>query len=115
MIDRELYLPKSWTAGPAHQGPGLYRCYAPRPVPLATWSRSPGADGPSRNFQAGKGLAGLEEHQVRTWTSWHRWVTLAMLACAFLTIAAAAEHTRQPPPPEQIRLTRNEVARLFAP
>jgi SRSO17 transposase len=37
------------------------------------------------NFQAGKGLAGLDEHQVRTWTAWHRWVTLAMLALAFLT------------------------------
>jgi len=34
--------------------------------------------------------------QVRTWTAWHRWVTLAMLALAFLTIAAAAE--REPHP-----------------
>jgi SRSO17 transposase len=32
------------------------------------------------NFQAGKGLTGLDEHQVRRWTSWYRWVTLAMLA-----------------------------------
>ena len=47
-------------------------------------------------FQAGKGLAGLDEHQVRRWTSWYRWTTLAMLACAFLTIAAATEHTRGP-------------------
>ena len=44
------------------------------------------------NFQAGKGLAGLDEHQVRRWTSWYRWVTLAMLAAAALTIAAALEH-----------------------
>jgi len=36
-----------------------------------------------------------------------------MLACAFLTVAAATEHTRQPAPPEQIPLTRNEIARLF--
>ena len=49
--------------------------------------------------------------KVRTWTSWHCWVTLAMLALAFLTITAA-EHTR-PPPPAQIPLTRNEIARLF--
>jgi hypothetical protein len=37
-----------------------------------------------------------------------------MLACAFLTITAATEHARQPPPDGQIPLTRNEIARLFA-
>jgi SRSO17 transposase len=31
-------------------------------------------------FQSGKGLAGLDEHQLRLFTSWSRWVTLAMLA-----------------------------------
>ena len=39
------------------------------------------------DFQASKGLAGLDEHQVRRWASWYRWVTLAMLALAFLTVA----------------------------
>jgi len=29
------------------------------------------------NFADGKSLAGLAEHQVRRWTSWYRWVTLA--------------------------------------
>ena len=66
------------------------------------------------NFQAGKGLAGLDEHQVRRWTSWYRWVTLAMLAAAFLTIAAAAEHARAPAPAGQAPLTRNEIAHLLA-
>jgi hypothetical protein len=65
------------------------------------------------NFQAGKGLAGLDEHQVRTWTAWHRWVTLAMLALAFLTIAAAVERQVQPPAAGLIPLTRNEIAVLF--
>ena len=36
-----------------------------------------------------------------------------MAALAFLTVTAAAEHTRRPPPPGQIPLTRNEIARLF--
>jgi hypothetical protein len=36
-----------------------------------------------------------------------------MLALAFLTIAAATEHTH-PPPPGQIPLTRNEIAALFS-
>jgi hypothetical protein len=48
---------------------------------------------------------------VRCWTPWYRWVILAMLALAFLTIAALAEHT-QPPPPGLIPVTRNEVAHL---
>ena len=58
-------------------------------------------------------MTGLDEHQVRRWDSWYRWTTLAMLALAFLSIAAATEHTR-PPPPDQIPLTRNEIAALFS-
>jgi SRSO17 transposase len=92
-----------------------YRCYAPRRTALATLVAVAGRRWViEENFQAGKGLAGLDEHQVRTWTSWHRWVTLAMLACAFLTVAAATERARQPGPPRQIPLTRNEIARLLA-
>jgi SRSO17 transposase len=91
-----------------------YRCYSPRRVPLATLVKVAGCRWAiEENFQASKGLAGLDEHQVRTWTSWQRWVTLAMVALAFLTIAAATEHARRAPPPAQIPLTRNEIARLF--
>ncbi|MDR0345093.1 MAG: hypothetical protein LBI49_18675 [Nocardiopsaceae bacterium] len=43
------------------------------------------------------GLAGLDQHQVRRWNSWHRWTTLAMLASAFLAVLAAAERRRPPP------------------
>ena len=93
----------------------FYRCYAPRPVPLAALVRVAGRRWTAEeNFQAGKGLAGLDEHQVRRWTSWYRWVTLAMLASAFLTIAAAAGHARSPAPAGQAPLTRNEIARLLA-
>jgi SRSO17 transposase len=92
----------------------FYRCYAPRHVPLPALVKVAGLRWPvEENFQASKALAGLDEHQVRTWTSWHRWVTLAMLALAFLTITAATEHATRPPPPGQIPLTRNEIARLF--
>jgi SRSO17 transposase len=91
-----------------------YRCYSPRHAPLTALVKVAGCRWAiEENFQASKSLAGLDEHQVRTWTSWHRWVTLAMLALAFLTVTAAAEHTRQPPPAGQIPLTRNEIARLF--
>ena len=76
----------------------FYRCYAPRPVPLGALVQVAGRRWTvEEDFQAAKGLAGLDQHQVRRWHSWHRWVTLAMLAAAFLTITAAAEHARQPP------------------
>jgi len=93
----------------------FYRCYSPRPVPLAVLVKTAGIRWTTEeNFQAGKGLAGLDEHQVRRWDSWYRWTTLAMLALAFLTIAAAAEHARCPPAADQIPLTRNEIAALFS-
>jgi hypothetical protein len=66
------------------------------------------------NFQAGKGLTGLDEHQVRRWTSWYRWVTLAMLAAAALTVAAALERAHDPGPPQLVALTRNEIAHLLS-
>ncbi|GCB88342.1 transposase [Streptomyces noursei] len=47
-------------------------------------------------FQAAKSQVGLDHYQVRNWTSWHRHITLAMLALAFLT-ALAAEATPEPP------------------
>jgi SRSO17 transposase len=62
----------------------FYRCYSPRPVPLSTLVKVAGRRWTvEETFQAAKGLAGLNEHQVRRWTSWHRWTTLAMLAHAF--------------------------------
>jgi SRSO17 transposase len=94
----------------------FYRCYSPGPVPLGALVRAAGRRWTiEENFQAGKGLTGLDEHQVRRWASWHRWVTLAMLAAAVLTIAAAAEHDHAGAArPGQIPLTRNEIARLLS-
>jgi SRSO17 transposase len=92
----------------------FYRCYSPGNVPLATLVKVAGRRWTTEeNFQAAKGLTGLDQHQVRRWASWYRWTTLAMLALAFLTITAAAEHTRSPAPAGQIPLTRNEIAALF--
>jgi hypothetical protein len=97
---------------PRHPRAGLVPVLVPRHVPLAAYVTVAGRRWTTEeNFQAAKGLAGLDEHQVRTWTAWHRWVTLAMTALAFLTLAAAAEH-RQPPPEGLIPLTRNEIAHL---
>ena len=48
----------------------FYRCYSPEPVPLRELVRVAGRRWTvEETFQAGKGLAGLDEHQVRRWTS----------------------------------------------
>lgn len=91
-----------------------YRCFSLAPVPLAMLVRVAGSRWRvEETFQAGKGLAGLDEHQVRRYTSWSRWVTLAMLAHAFLAVVRADEHTCRPSPDGLIPLTCNEIQRLF--
>jgi SRSO17 transposase len=91
-----------------------YRCWAPAPVPLSTLVRVAGARWAiEEDFQTGKGLTALDQHQVRTWTSWHRWSVLVMLAHAFLTVTAA-NHATAAPPTGQIPLTRNEISHLIA-
>jgi SRSO17 transposase len=90
------------------------RCYSPHPVPLATLVAVAGQRWCiEESFQAAKGLTGLDQHQVRRWTSWHRWTTLAMLAHAFLAVATATERDAQPTPTGLITLTVNEFRRLF--
>ena len=91
-----------------------YRCYSPTPVPLTTLVRVAGSRWRVEEFfQSGKGLAGLDEHQVRRYASWSRWVTLAMLAHAFLAVVRAEEHDRRPIPKGLTPLSCNEVQHLF--
>jgi SRSO17 transposase len=92
----------------------FYRCYSPQIVPLRELVRVAGRRWTvEESFQAGKGLAGLDEHQVRRWTSWRRWTLLAMIAHALLVVIAANEHTDRPAPAGMIPLTCSEIRRLF--
>ena len=95
----ELAYHRAWTPGP-NTMPTLVRVAGQR------WRVE-------ENFQAAKGLTGLDQHQVRRWTSWHRWTTLAMLAHAFLAVATAVERDASPAPAGLIELTVNEFRRLF--
>jgi SRSO17 transposase len=93
----------------------FYHCWTPRPVSLATLVRVAGRRWTiEERFQTGKGLVGLDQHQVRRWRSWYRWTTLAMLAHAFLVVAAGIEPTHHPSPTGLIGLTCNEVQHLLA-
>ena len=92
----------------------FYRAHAPSPVPLAQLVRVAGSrwkieDG----FAAGKELAALDEHQVRCWTSWHRWTILALLAHAFLSVLASQAAISHPGDEQLIPLTRHEIRRLL--
>jgi SRSO17 transposase len=61
-------------------------------VPLSTLVRVAGTRWKiEESFQTGKDLASPDEHQVRGWTSWHRWTALALLAHAFLSVLAAIQ------------------------
>jgi SRSO17 transposase len=91
----------------------FYRAHALAPVPLATLVHVAGTRWKiEESFQSAKQLTGLDQHQVRRWTSWHRWSVLAMLAHAFLSVMTA---TQPPPDPGSglIPLTRNEIRRLL--
>lgn len=99
----------------------FYRCWSPAPVPLATLVHVAGTRwAVEEGFQAAKGQVGLDHYQVRTWTGWHRFTTLAMLALAFLMAGAAAAAPAPPADPWQyahhsgpIALTAAEIRRLF--
>ncbi|HEY3285307.1 MAG TPA: IS701 family transposase [Armatimonadota bacterium] len=40
-------------------------------------------------FEAAKGLVGLDQYEVRKWPAWYRYITLSLLAHAFLTVVQA--------------------------
>jgi SRSO17 transposase len=89
-----------------------YRAFSPTPVRLTALVKVAGTRWQiEESFQSGKELTALDEHQVRRWTSWHRWTVLAMLAHAFLSVMT----TTTPPDPDNglIPLTRNEIRRLL--
>ena len=99
----------------------FYRAHAPGPVPLRTLVAVAGIRWKvEEGFAGGKELAALDQHQVRSWTSWMRWTILAMLAHAFLSVMTATQPRpaaggvhRDEDGHELIPMTRNEICRLF--
>jgi SRSO17 transposase len=92
----------------------FYRCWSPAPVTLARLVKVAGRRwSTEENLQTAKTLTGLDQHQVRSWRSWHRWTLLAMLAHAFLTTLALTDRATATPQ-GLIALTRNEIRHLLA-
>ena len=68
----------------------FYLAHAPEGTALAELVRVAGARWTIESlFEQAKGEVGLDQYEVRSWTGWHRHVTLAMLALAYL---AAVRH-----------------------
>lgn len=77
-----------------------YVCFAPAGTTLAALVRVAGSRWTVEIcFEAAKQEVGLAQYEVRSWTGWHRHVTLACLAHAFLTVVRA--HGRDPLTEEQ--------------
>ncbi len=93
-----------------------YRCWSPKRVALAALVHVAGVRWCVEEcFRAGKDEVGLDQHQVRKWTSWYRYTTLAMFAHAILAVAAARERENRPRGTQRmIALTVNEIRHLFA-
>ena len=71
-----------------------YLCWSPRPVPLAKLISAAVARWRiEEDHQLSKQVSGLDSGQVTTWTSWHRWTAISLLACAYLAVAAAWQRT----------------------
>ena len=78
----------------------FFYCHVPRdrPVTLTILVRAAGKRWPVEEcHQQGKGQAGLDQHQVRTWHSFHRHTVLSMCAQALLAVAAARPAPAPPP------------------
>jgi SRSO17 transposase len=72
-----------------------YFCWAPEAAPLLTLSQVAGARWTTEQCYAeGKGEAGLADYEVRYWHSWHRHVTLSMMAHAWLASLRRSERER---------------------
>lgn len=93
-----------------------YRCFSTRLPRLGALARVAGRRWSIEvNFQHAKNLVGLDQHQVRTWTSWRRWTLLGMLALALLTTLSAAAASQPAADGDGIiALTRNEIRHLIA-
>jgi SRSO17 transposase len=69
-----------------------FLCWSPAPVPLAKLiSVAVARWRIEEDHQQSKQVSGLDSGQVTTWTSWHRWTAVSLLAYAFLAVAAACQ------------------------
>jgi SRSO17 transposase len=85
-----------------------YSVFAPSKIALTEIVRAAGSRWSIEEcFESAKGEVGLDHYEVRSWTGWHRHITLALWAHAFLTVQRAASDV---PAGEKIRRTLHRRA-----
>jgi len=91
-----------------------YLCYSPSPVGLERLVAIAGRRWRvEESFQASKQLAGLDQHQVRTWSSWQRWICAVMWSYALLVASTLAARQSEEPPAGLVPLSVNEQRHLL--
>jgi SRSO17 transposase len=71
-----------------------YRVFAPADTPLEEMVRAAGSRWSiEEGFERAKGEVGLDQYEVRRWEAWHRHITLALLAHAYLEVTRLAATT----------------------
>jgi SRSO17 transposase len=82
LIRRKITKPSEFT---------FYLTLSPVATPLAELVRVAGTRWTVEQcFETAKGEVGLDQYEVRSWTGWHRHITLAMLAHAYLAVLRKA-------------------------
>ena len=82
-----------------------YPCRGPRGTTVEEFARIAGCRWAIESgFEQAKQEVGLDDYEVRRWDGWHRHITLALFAHAFLEILRANE---APPPPKTGRRSPN--------
>jgi SRSO17 transposase len=65
--------------------------FAPADTPLADAVRAAGSRWSiEEGFERAKGEAGLDQYEVRRWDAWHRRISFALLAHAYLEVTRPA-------------------------
>ena len=69
----------------------VYRCHYPAGTPVQTLVSVAGCRWTiETDIQEAKGEVGLDHYEVRSWDGWHRHISLALLAHAYLAVTKAA-------------------------
>jgi SRSO17 transposase len=88
----------------------FYLCHTPDPAPLSRLVKVAGTRWAVEEcFQAAKNEAGTDHYQVRRYEGWYRYVTLAMLALAFLAVTRAVLADED----AILASSANEIRRMF--
>jgi SRSO17 transposase len=79
-----------------------YRAFGPAQTSLARLAEVAGTRwAVETSIQTAKGEVGLDQYEVRSWTGWHRHITLAMWAQALLAVIRADQGAVVTPPPKK--------------